>query len=128
MKLIHRFAYFSVGLFFGIVILIFFLSGKRTSCDYSPTARVLKNIRIKDRVFTADALQFFAAQNIDTSGVSAILKNGRVDFGKSKTNKDPCNIYFVSGEFQERMLELQIENCESTATIQKAELLELPVR
>ncbi|MCM4158989.1 DUF4258 domain-containing protein [Antarcticibacterium flavum] len=124
MKIIHRFAYFSVGLFFGIVILIFFLGGKRTSCDYSPTARVLKNIRIKDRIFTDEALQFFAVQNIDTSGVSSILKNGKVDFGKSKTDNDPCNIYFVSGEFQEKVLELQIENCETTATIQKAELLD----
>lgn len=124
MKIIHRFAYFSVGLFFGIVILIFFLGGKRASCDYSPNARVLKNIRIKDRVFTDEAMQAFSTGNIDTSGVSAILENGKVDFGKSKTDMDhPCNIYFVLGEFQERKLELQIENCENTATIQKAEIL-----
>jgi hypothetical protein len=124
MKIIHRFAYFSVGLFFGIVILIFFLGGKRASCDYSPNARVLKNIRIKDRIFTDEAMQAFASGNIDTSGVSVILENGKVDFSKSRTDNDPCNIYFVSGEFQERMLELQIENCESTATIQKAEILD----
>lgn len=69
-------------------------------------------------------MQFFASGNIDTSGVSAILDNGSVDFGKSQRDNDPCNIYFVSGEVKERKLELQIENCDSIATVQRAEFIE----
>lgn len=120
MKFIHRLAYFSVGLFFGIIILMFFLGGKKTSCDYSPNARTLKNIRIKDRTFSKDALQFFQSSNLDTSHVSSVLNSGKVDFGRSKTDGDPCNIYFVSGKLDTGILELQIENCDSTATIQSA--------
>src|SRR5690606_19790623 len=105
MKFIHRLAYFSVGLFFGIIILMFFLGGKRTSCDYSPNARTLKNIRIKDRAFTQEALQFFQSNNLDTSSVTTILNKGKVDFGKSQTDSDLCNIYFVAGELDPGTLE-----------------------
>jgi|SRR5690606_4412909 len=124
MKFIYRLGYFSVGLFFGIIILMFFLSGKRTSCDYSPNDRTLKNIRIKERIFTDEALTFFQNNRIDTSSVTELLNRGDVNFSKSKTNLDPCNIYFVSGEYQEKTLELQIENCDSIATIRKVEFLE----
>lgn len=123
MKLIHRFAYFSVGLIMGIVILMFFLGGKRASCDYSPNARTLKNIRNKDRNFSAEAIQFFEANKMDTSSVSAILDDGKVHFGKSNARQEPCGIYFISGKTETGTLELQIENCENSATVQRVEIL-----
>ncbi|MFN4763526.1 hypothetical protein ACKGJN_10415 [Gillisia sp. Q332] len=124
MNLLKRFAFFSIGLIAGIIILIFFLGGKRASCDYSPTARTLKNIRIKDRVYLEEAYRFFESNNIDTTVVNTILEDGNVNFGKSQTDKEPCNIYFVSGEIESNKLELQIENCEVTATIQRVEFLD----
>ena len=108
----------------GIIILMFFLGGKKTSCDYSPNARTLKNIRIKERSFSAEAIHFFEVNKIDTSSVSAILEDGNVDFLKSKTKQEPCKIYFISGEMETGTLELQIENCEKTATVQRVEILE----
>ncbi len=120
MKLIHRIGYFSVGLFFGIMLLLFFLSGKKTSCDYSPEARVLKNIRIKERNFSQEAFSYFEDNKLDTALVSKSLENGDVDFSRSNTDKKPCNIYLVTNEVNSAILELQIENCDSTATIQKA--------
>ena len=116
MKLIHRLAYYGLGLFFGIVILLFFLGGKKTSCDYSPNARVLKNIRIKKRSFSPAALQSFSVNSIDTSVVSEVLQNGDVDFDRSQTNRQPCNLYFISGG-KTKTIELEIENCDSLAII-----------
>ena len=118
----HRLAYYGLGLFFGIVILIFFLGGKKTSCDYSPNARTLKNIRIKERKFSSEAFAFFEQNNIDTSNVSKILENGDVDFNESDTDAEPCNIYIISGEADSRNLLLQIQNCDDTATIQKVSI------
>ena len=120
MKLVHRLAYYGLGLFFGIVILIFFLGGKKTSCDYSPNARVLKNIRIKKRQFSQNSLNFFNTNNIDTSMVSEILKDGNVDFSKSDTDAEPCHIYYISKNSENSSIELEIENCDSIAKIQKA--------
>ncbi len=102
---------------------MFFLSGKRASCDYSPNARTLQNIRIKDRSFSEEAYRFFQFNNIDTTSVSVILEDGTVNFSKSRTDNKPCNIYFVTGEFDSRLLELRIENCETTATVQAVELV-----
>ena len=124
MKFIYRLGYFSFGLIMGIIILMFFLGGKKASCDYSPNARTLKNIRIKERIFSTEAVHFFELNKIDTSSVSAILDDGNVDFGKSKTKQEPCRIYFISGEIETRTLELQIENCEKTATVQRVEIIE----
>ncbi|TRO66356.1 DUF4258 domain-containing protein [Christiangramia sabulilitoris] len=123
MKFVHRLAYYGLGLFFGIVILIFFLGGKKTSCDYSPNARVLKNIKIKERNFSENSMEFFKTRNIDTSLVSEILKNGDVDFNKSDTEATPCNIYFISGGSNAETIELEIENCDSIATIKQAYIL-----
>ncbi len=123
MKFIHRLGFFSIGLIMGIALLIFFLSGKRTTCDYSPTARVLKNIRIKDRDFSLEAIKFFEINQLDTSWVSSVLHNGNVDFGRSNTKLDSCKVYFISGEVDTRNIEVQIENCDSIATVQKVEFI-----
>jgi len=120
MKFVHRLAYYGLGLFFGIVILIFFLGGKKTSCDYSPNARVLKNIRIKKRQFSENSLNFFQSNSIDTSAVSKILSGGDVDFNDSDTDAKPCNIYIVSGIVDSNHLRLEIENCDSIATVKNA--------
>lgn len=123
MKLIHRIGYFSVGLFFGIILLIFFLGGKRASCDYSPTDRVLKNIRTKSRAYSPEVLNYFKANNLDTAKVSQILETGDVDFGRSNTDAEPCNIYLVSEKINSEIIELQIENCDSLATLKTAKLI-----
>lgn len=124
MKLIHRIGYFSVGLFFGIMLLLFFLGGKKTSCDYSPNDRVLKNIKIKERAFSAEAFNYFETNKLDTALVSESLENGNVDFSRSNTEGKPCNVYLITNKVEEAILELQIENCDSTATIRRAILIQ----
>ncbi|MBI6115362.1 DUF4258 domain-containing protein [Salegentibacter maritimus] len=124
MKLIHRIGYFSVGLFFGIMLLLFFLGGKKTSCDYSPNDRVLKNIKIKERAFSAEAFNYFETNKLDTALVSESLENGNVDFSRSNTEGKPCNVYLITNKVKEAILELQIENCDSTATIRRAILIQ----
>jgi len=122
MKLIHRFGYYGIGLFFGIVILIFFLGGKKASCDYSPNARVLKNIKIKERVWSMQVIQFLNDQNIDTSYVSQVLENGDVDFNLSDTDAKPCSYYVITKDREDRTLEFKIQNCDSVATIQNIQI------
>jgi len=121
MNFIKRLGFFSIGLVMGIALLMFFLGGKKTSCDYSPNARTLKNIRIKERVFSEDAMSYFNDNNLDTSLVSTILKRGNVDFGKSDTKSKPCKIYFISEELESGELEIEIENCQNKAVIKSVQ-------
>lgn len=118
--MIHRFGYYGLGFFFGIVILLFFLGGKRASCSYGPNGRVLLQLRSKDHTFSEESLQFFKSENIDTSLVAKIFENGDVDFDKSEVHKEPCNIYYVSGKPEKKVIELKVVNCDSLATIQSA--------
>lgn len=119
MKFIHRLGYYLGGFSIGLIILAFFLSGKKTSCDYSPDARVLKNIRIKERVYSEEALEKMRMYQVDTADISRILQKGDVDFSRSNTKLDSCKTYLVTGRSQIHNLELLFENCDSIATLQK---------
>lgn len=123
MKFIHRLGYYLGGFSIGLIILAFFLSGKKTSCDYTPDARVLKNIRIKERAYTEEALEKMEMYQVDTSDISSILKKGDVDFSRSNTKLDSCKTYLVTGRSQIHNLELLFENCDSIATLQKVEVV-----
>ena len=117
MKFIHRLGYYLGGFSIGLIILAFFLSGKKTSCSYSPNARVLKNIRVKERVYSESALENLALYELDTTQVSNLLSSGNVDFGRSNTDLDSCKTYMITGEASEKSLELLVENCDSIATV-----------
>lgn len=122
MKLVHRIAYYMGGFAIGLVILAFFLSGKRASCDYTPDARVLKNIRQKERAYSPAVQENMRLYNIDSSQISSILYRGDVDFERSNTKPDSCKTYLITGKASERNLELLFENCDSVATLQELKI------
>lgn len=121
MKLIHRIAYYLGGFGIGLIILFFFLGGKKTSCDYGPEARTLKNIRIKERVFSEETIMFLQQKELDTSIVSKILSDGDVLFSESNTDLDSCKVYNIENKVSEMILKITVENCSNLATIQNIE-------
>ncbi|WP_375242678.1 hypothetical protein, partial [Lacinutrix sp.] len=118
MSLLKRFGYYFGGFAIGLVILAFFLNGKKASCDYGPDARVLKNIRTKTLEYSAEATAFISLKGIDTTKINYILYKGDVNFSDSDTRKKPCGVYFVEGEIDGKDTGLSVENCDKTATIQ----------
>lgn len=119
MKFIHRLGYYLGGFAIGLVILAFFLSGKRTSCAYGPDARVLKNIRLKERAYSEEALEEMQRSQIDTASIHRVLRKGDVDFSRSNTDLDSCKIYMITGNSEIGELEMLFENCDSLATLQE---------
>lgn len=118
MKLIHRIAYYLGGFGIGLIILFFFLSGKKTSCDYSPNARTLKDIRNKERAFSEETIQFLKQEKLDTAAISRMLIDGDVLFSESNTDLDSCKIYTIEAEVLETNFKMTVENCKNLATIQ----------
>jgi hypothetical protein len=117
MTLLQRFGYYLGGFAIGLVILAFFLKGKKTSFSYGPDARVIKNINSKKIIYSDDFQLYIKENQIDTSTINYILKNGDINFSNSETRKKPCAIYSVEGEFEDNEIVLSVQNCDSIATI-----------
>ena len=125
MSLFKRFVFYFIGVGIGILLLYYFIGGSGASCemDYLPDARVLKNIRNKERIIEASVLETLEANSLDTAAISAVLRNGDVKFNESDTSKGDCNIYVVKGKASKKKLKITFENCEEKATVQKVEML-----
>ena len=121
MKFIHRVGYYLGGFSIGLIILAFFLSGKKTSCDYGPNARTIKNISQKNKSYTDDALTSMRKFSIDTSVVSDMIRYGSVNFSESDTHNEDCKTYIIENSYKDKAYRLQIKNCDSLATIQAIE-------
>ena len=117
MKLIQRIGYYLGGFSLGLVILAFFLNGKKTSCSYGPDARVLKNIRLKKMVYSSDTQTQLANYQLDSTAINYVLKKGDINFTKSNTRQKACGIYIVEGDYKEQDIILTVENCDSMAII-----------
>jgi hypothetical protein len=123
MKLIHRVAYYLGGFTIGLILLFFFLGGKRASCDYGPDARTLKNIRTKARFYSEESLRNLNQNGLDTAAIGYLLQNGDVLFSESNTELDSCKQYVVKGKYLKKELKLRVENCETAATLLDIEVL-----
>ena len=113
MKIVHRFGFYMGGFSIGLVFLIFFLSGKKTSCAYGPDARVLKNIRTKKPQYSTSVQEQLNAKIIDTLTLHSIFKYADINFSKSDTKSAPCRTYYVEAE----KYEMVVENCPKDAII-----------
>ncbi|SEA32310.1 DUF4258 domain-containing protein [Bizionia paragorgiae] len=123
MSLLRRIAYYIGGFSLGLLLLAFFLNGKKVSCSYGPESRVLKNIRTKTLVLSDEA-QLFAQQNsIDTIQINYILHKGDVHFSKSNTRKEPCGEYYIEGQINQKEAAITIENCEKEALLKRIEFI-----
>ncbi|MBB1489759.1 DUF4258 domain-containing protein [Oceanospirillum sp. D5] len=96
----------------GLIILAFFLSGKKTSCAYGPEARVLKNINSKSKEFSNEVLEQF-----DANTIKELLKTGDVNFSKSTPRQKPCGIYLIESSLNDKTIEITVENCDSLVKV-----------
>ena len=118
MKLLHRFGYYLGGFSIGLILLAFFLGGKKTSCDYSPNARTIKNISIKTLLYSEECQRAMSNYSLDSLDISKLIKTSSVNFSKSDTKADSCKTYLLENELDNQLIELWILNCDSIATIE----------
>ena len=119
MKLFYRLGYYLAGFSVGLIFLVFIFSGKKTSCNYSPSARVKNNfsqkkieippkINIKYPYLNDRILKVFIAQ-------------GKIDFIKSDTKLDSCKTYHINIVRHEDSF-LKVANCKKKLIVIKAKL------
>lgn len=117
MKLIQRIGYYLGGFSMGLIILAFFLNGKKTSCSYGPESRVLKNITTKKLLYTSFSIEALKNKSVDTAVIRSVLRKGDINFSESNPRNKPCGIYLVEAELDNQDVLFTIENCDSIATI-----------
>ena len=108
MSFLKRLYYYSTGFIIGIFFLSFIFNGKRTSCNYGPSARVIDNIISKELILKSNI------ESIDSLELIDLISEGKVIFNKSEPNQKPCGIYYIKTD----SLNFIITNCEDNATIE----------
>jgi len=118
LNLIKRIGFYLGGFSIGLVILAFFLSGKKTSCAYGPEARVIKNINTKTLHFSDTIHLLISERKVDSATIKNAILKGDVDFSMSNTRQKPCGIYAIESYIDDKEVILTVENCDSIATLQ----------
>ena len=117
MTLIQRIGYYLGGFSIGLVILAFFLNGKKTSCSYGPDSRVLKNINSKKLIYSQNISTLLDNKTVDSAAINYILKKGDINFSESNPREAPCGVYTIEGMHNDNEVTLTVENCDSIATV-----------
>ena len=114
----QRLPYYLFGLFFGVVIVFFIWDKKGTEFNYGPNARVLKNIRVKNHIYSNQFKKEIELGKIDTIKIDQLLKNGDVDMW-NKIQTDTCTQYEIKGKKELKNVTITVKNCDSTAFFEK---------
>lgn len=124
MTVLQRFGYYLGGFSIGLVILAFFLNGKNASCDYTPNARTIKNISSKKEAFSEMAISQLTELNMDSTEIKKLIDDGSVDFSSSHIDSEnDCNLYIIESSRQLKNYILNVENCDSIATLKSITLM-----
>ena len=122
MNIFKRFSFFLSGFSLGMIILVFFLKEKNTSCDYGPNARVTKSLSIsKKRINNENQLKL-KKHNIDSTTLFYLIKTADVDFSRSITKTSPCKEYILNNTLDSKPVELKIELCDSISEIKEIKI------
>ncbi len=110
MSFLYRLSYYLIGFIIGMFFLMFFFSGKKTSCNYFPSKRV-KNELLKKKIIIPNHLKekfIFLNDSLLYSQINL----SEVVFSKSNINKkDTCKVYRLELKESLKKYEIDIKNC-----------------
>ena len=114
MKILYRLGYYLAGFSVGLIFLAFILNGKKTSCNYTPNARVIDNLLQKEVVISEEIRGL--NPKLTKEQIKEMIRKGTVNFSKSDTRKDSCRLYHVDLN-KEKTASIEVENCAHTIRI-----------
>ncbi len=113
-----RFALYGFGFFIGLVLVFFFLGGKKASCNWLPNDRILNIIAQKKISFGDRVKESIISGNVDSLEIMQVLQHGDIDFSKSRVENDPCRNYWIEQDQDQKELVITVEVCDSVAIVQ----------
>ena len=110
---LKRLGYYLGGFSVGLIILSFIFSGKKTSCNYGPNARVINDLIQKEILIDSSIQKRLPFLN--DSLVREQLKKGSVNFSKSDTRRDSCRLYHIENNTNKAFW--VVENCKKSVLL-----------
>ena len=114
MKLLYRLGFYLGGFSVGLIFLAFIFNGKKTSCNYTPNARVIDNLLQKNIVLSEEVIKDYPQLKDDQ--IKEMIRTGTVNFSKSDTKRDSCRLYHIELQNEETAY-LEVTNCSKTLNI-----------
>jgi hypothetical protein len=74
-------------------------------------------MRNKTFHYTPEVKNEMKSYQLDSLFIRHTLMEGDVNFGKSQTSLDSCNVYVVESETQKKQFQTTFRNCDSIVTI-----------
>lgn len=112
-----RFTLYGFGFALGLILVFFFLGGKKASCNWMPNDRILNIISQKNISFDTDVKEIMVSSEIDSLDLMMILQNGDIDFSKSQVKNEPCRSYWIQGNQKQEDIVITVELCDSLAVV-----------
>ena len=117
MKFIHKLGFYLGGVGLGLIILMFFLGGKKASCDYGPNARTTKHLAGLEKAYSETSKLVMERHNLDSIIVRDLIRYGNVDFSNSNPQGEPCKSYVIENTYKTQDVKLALEKCDSILNI-----------
>ena len=119
MKFSRRIKLFLFGVIMGtLIVYISLIRGRdRDLLAWLPEERILQKLRDNDLIYTQQANCSMECANISKEEVQQILINGEVIFNKSQVKENPCPVYALEGEANERPLSILFASCEKETKV-----------
>jgi hypothetical protein len=115
----RRIKLYLIGVGLGLILCVILFKG-RTFDACSPGGRVTEQIAaMKSLEIDSVLLQKMASVQLTPDTLRKRLSNGKVDFGRSQAQKEPCHEYLIGFDQAGKHLEAYVSVClsDSTATL-----------
>lgn len=126
MDFVKRLVYYLGGVGMGSIVVVFFLSGKKTSCNYLPNDRVVNHLVKQPIEFTKNVQESLRKNHVDTLGFYKMLSNASVDFSKSNPQAKDCKLYHLlleDSSDQHKHYITNLKSCQNKVIVDSFEFL-----
>lgn len=115
----RRIKLYLIGVGLGLIICLMMFRG-RTFDACSPGGRVTEQVYLmKTIAIDSSLMEKMNAINLSPDTLRTRLANGKVDFGRSQAQKEPCHEYLIEFDHSGKPLQAYVKVClaDSTATL-----------
>ncbi|MDR2205237.1 MAG: hypothetical protein LBE36_03655 [Flavobacteriaceae bacterium] len=117
--MLRKLKFYIFGLIPGLIIVFFILNAKGASCSgYLPSSRVIAETLTKDFEYAPLFEEEMNRLKIDEKYLKdSIIAKGKIDFGRSHAQKEPCPDYLLYSPKKNPIYEIRFMKCDNNIVL-----------